>query len=144
MGTLNRAVAGVLRLFIIESVTREISQLLWSKKVREEWFSLRENHVKLFGSGLHQLRNRYHISATVFLLSLLLAAGCDRGDHPRQVGKPAPDFTISDDGRSLRLSNYRGKGVLLNFWASCALRVSRRFPRSTSSSARCRRWSCWE
>jgi cytochrome c biogenesis protein CcmG, thiol:disulfide interchange protein DsbE len=79
-----RAVTCVLRLFIIESVTRLIS-------------------------------------ASVFLLSLVLAAGCDRGDHPRQVGRPAPDFTISDDGHSLRLSSYRGKVVLLNFWASwCA------------------------
>jgi cytochrome c biogenesis protein CcmG, thiol:disulfide interchange protein DsbE len=61
------------------------------------------------------------ISALVFLLSLLLAAGCDRGDHPRQIGRPAPDFTISDGGRSLQLSTYRGKVVLLNFWASwCA------------------------
>ena len=57
----------------------------------------------------------------MFLLSLLLAAGCDRGDHPRQVGRPAPDFTISDGGRTLQLSSYRGKVVLLNFWASwCA------------------------
>lgn len=55
---------------------------------------------------------------SVFLLSLLLAAGCDRGDHPRLIGKPAPDFTIHDDGRSLQLSSYRGKVVLLNFWAS--------------------------
>ena len=58
---------------------------------------------------------------SIFLLSLLLAAGCDRGDHPRQIGKPAPDFTIYDNGRSLQLSSYRGKVVLLNFWASwCA------------------------
>ncbi len=57
----------------------------------------------------------------MFLLSLLLAVGCDRGDHPRQIGRPAPDFTISEGGRSLQLSNYRGKVVVLNFWASwCA------------------------
>jgi cytochrome c biogenesis protein CcmG/thiol:disulfide interchange protein DsbE len=63
----------------------------------------------------------FRIRGTVLLLSLLLAAGCDRGDHPRQIGKPAPDFTISDGGRNLQLSSYRGKVVLLNFWASwCA------------------------
>jgi thiol-disulfide isomerase/thioredoxin len=61
------------------------------------------------------------ISSFAFLLSLLLAGGCDRGDHPRQIGRPAPDFTITDGERSLQLSNYRGKVVLLNFWASwCA------------------------
>lgn len=55
------------------------------------------------------------------LLSLLLGAGCDRGDHPKQIGKPAPDFTVTDNGRSVRLSSYRGKVVVLNFWATwCA------------------------
>jgi peroxiredoxin len=61
------------------------------------------------------------IGCSVFLLWALLASGCDRGDHPRQIGRPAPDFTITDDGRSLQLSSYRGKVVVLNFWASwCA------------------------
>src|SRR5277367_5615186 len=58
------------------------------------------------------------IRASVFLLSLLLVAGCDRGDHPRQVGRPAPDFTVADGDRTLQLSSYRGKIVVLNFWAS--------------------------
>lgn len=33
--------------------------------------------------------------------------------------RTAPDFTLRDmDGREHRLSQYRGKGVLLNFWAT--------------------------
>ncbi len=33
--------------------------------------------------------------------------------------KPAPDFTLRDaDGNSVKLSDYRGKVVLLNFWAT--------------------------
>ena len=32
---------------------------------------------------------------------------------------PAPDFTVTDaDGNEVRLSDFRGKGVVLNFWAS--------------------------
>jgi thiol-disulfide isomerase/thioredoxin len=34
-------------------------------------------------------------------------------------GRPAPDFTLVDlDGKQHRLSDYRGKVVLLNFWAT--------------------------
>ena len=33
--------------------------------------------------------------------------------------KPAPDFTLKDEaGRDVTLSDYRGKVVLLNFWAT--------------------------
>lgn len=44
--------------------------------------------------------------------------GCDRGAHPAQTGKVAPDFSINDGFTSVKLSNYRGKVVLLNFWAT--------------------------
>jgi cytochrome c biogenesis protein CcmG, thiol:disulfide interchange protein DsbE len=39
-----------------------------------------------------------------------------------KVGAPAPDFSTKTlDGASVRLSQYRGKPVLLNFWATwCA------------------------
>jgi peroxiredoxin len=50
----------------------------------------------------------------------LLAAvpGCDRGAHPENSGRPAPDFTVSDGTSTIHLANYRGKVVLLNFWAT--------------------------
>jgi hypothetical protein len=37
---------------------KAVSQLLWSDKDREEWFSLGENHEKASRFGLHPLRNR--------------------------------------------------------------------------------------
>lgn len=51
-------------------------------------------------------------------LSVALVAGCNRGDRPAQVGRKAPDFTVSDGTNTIHLSQYRGKVVLLNFWAS--------------------------
>ncbi len=58
------------------------------------------------------------------LLSCLLGvvvvavAGCDRGDHPKQTGAVAPNFTVTDATRTVRLQDYRGKVVLVNFWAT--------------------------
>jgi thiol-disulfide isomerase/thioredoxin len=50
-------------------------------------------------------------------LGALLLGGCRNG-QPAQVGTNAPDFTVQDSDRSLTLSAYRGKPVVLNFWAT--------------------------
>jgi peroxiredoxin len=41
------------------------------------------------------------------------------GIVPPRVEKPAPNFSLKDlDGKTIRLDDFRGKPVLLNFWAT--------------------------
>jgi hypothetical protein len=54
-------------------------------------------------------------------LAALALAGCgfveQSGESKRSVGQPAPDTEGQDlDGTHFRLSDYRGKVVLLDFW----------------------------
>ena len=64
--------------------------------------------------------------AVIILVSVvvsgLVMAGCSTNlpsaEDP-SVGNPAPDFQLSDlDGKTVSLSDFQGKPVLLNFWAS--------------------------
>lgn len=54
--------------------------------------------------------------ALIGLLSLL--TGCYSGSRPPRIGTAAPDFTVKDADRSVTLSQFRGKIVVLNFWAT--------------------------
>src|ERR1700736_4626220 len=48
-------------------------------------------------------------------------AGLAGAAAPTLVGKDAPDFVLkARDGRNLRMSEYRGQVVLVNFWARWA------------------------
>lgn len=61
------------------------------------------------------------MSMRVFLIAALLAFSCSIA-FPMKVGDAVPAFTRADlEGQPLRFADYRGKLVLLNFWATwCA------------------------
>lgn len=66
----------------------------------------------------------YFIRSVLFISTLLLSAiaysytdGTSLTEMPSNI--PAPDFTLQDsDGNTHRLSDYRGKVVIINFWAT--------------------------
>ena len=59
---------------------------------------------------------------TMTLVGSTIALGCSVGrDTARgsEIGNLAPDFQLDNlDGQSVSLSDFRGKPVLVNFWAS--------------------------
>jgi len=65
------------------------------------------------------------IIAVAAVIALMLVVGLRSARHrqnpltAQMKGNVAPDFTLQSlDGKTVRLSDYRGKGVLLNFWAT--------------------------
>lgn len=67
-------------------------------------------------------RSALNIAIGIVLLAALgyaVVQSLPRGDNRAAVGEPAPDFQLTDlDGKAQRLSEYRGRGVLINFWGS--------------------------
>src|SRR5215475_10677960 len=51
-------------------------------------------------------------------LLILFALPSYRQGEASIAGKTAEDFSLTIDGKTLRLSHYRGKVIVLNFWAS--------------------------
>lgn len=78
---------------------------------RDGWFVFMRNFLLALG-----------ISVIVFLISgpvSALAAGGGSAVSLARVGSPAPDFTLEDvNGKKVSLSQFRGKVVVLNFWAT--------------------------
>ncbi|MFH5185401.1 redoxin domain-containing protein [Paenibacillus sp. TAB 01] len=53
------------------------------------------------------------------LLYTLIAAGFNKPQSSIHIGSLAPDIQVTTlDGVSAKLSDYKGKGVILNFWGS--------------------------
>jgi len=63
------------------------------------------------------------------LMACAAWASAAAADAPSMVGKDAPDFVLkATDGSNLRLSEYRGQVVLVNFWARWANDSRREIP----------------
>jgi len=80
--------------------------------------------VLVTASGAAIGRIRYYsfvrrASASTGILTILLTlSGCYGGSRPPNIGTAAPGFTVQDADRKISLDEFRGKVVVLNFWAT--------------------------
>jgi peroxiredoxin len=67
-------------------------------------------------------RSRFLVAliAGLILVAMFMVVWLQSSKYePLAVGKPAPDFQLPDlNDKDIRLSDYRGKVVFLNFWAT--------------------------
>lgn len=64
----------------------------------------------------YKVVNRFRHCVPV-LLALFLSS-CYQGTRPAQINTKAPEFTVTDSQHTISLSDFRGKTVVLNFWAT--------------------------
>jgi peroxiredoxin len=61
------------------------------------------------------------VRVSPFPLALFVATtltACYHGSKPSGIGAPAPGFTVQDSDHRISLDQFRGKLVVLNFWAT--------------------------
>ena len=61
------------------------------------------------------MRRFYSFAAAALML---LTTGCYTGSRPPHVGSAAKDFTVQDSDHQVSLNQFRGKVVIVNFWAT--------------------------
>ena len=52
------------------------------------------------------------------LCALLSDSGCYSGSRPPRIGNAAKDFTVQDSDRKVSLDQFKGRVLVLNFWAT--------------------------
>ncbi|WP_145412959.1 redoxin domain-containing protein [Paenibacillus xylanexedens] len=69
------------------------------------------------------------LSTGVWAVLVNLSNSDSKSNNPIRTGVEAPDFTaVNSEGEQVQLSDYRGKAVMINFWASWCTPCVREMP----------------
>ena len=67
------------------------------------------------------MRHVFVALVLALIIFAIILSGCYGGSRPPRIGTAAPDFIVQDADRKVEIRDFRGKIVLLNFWATwCA------------------------
>jgi thiol-disulfide isomerase/thioredoxin len=92
--------------FVVGLMVVGISLMLWAG-----WHNLRERRLAMQKAQENKVQLIPGQSAT--------PGNTVEGEAPKMQGKPAPGFTLETlDGKKVSLSDYKGRPVLVNFWAT--------------------------
>jgi thiol-disulfide isomerase/thioredoxin len=65
------------------------------------------------------MTNRASLGCALLMVLGIFGCGRPASDGPAEVGRTAPNFTVPDlSGRKVSLDQYRGRVVILDFWAT--------------------------
>ena len=71
------------------------------------------------GNGKMQVKFKLIAFVCFSIMMSILYTGCMKQQANSLISQPAPGFTLQDlDGNSVSLSDFKGKPVILNFWAT--------------------------
>ncbi len=109
----------ILKKLLTPRLVWDLSYIFWSEDAGVDRVDTGQTQERKSGRLLLTILLVLVVAIPIILISLKERGARSRFTRPLQEGRAAPDFTFPDlDGRKVSLSDFRGKVVLVNIWAT--------------------------